>query len=156
MPRFESEIDVNVPVSTAYEQWTQFESFPEFMDGVDAVVQLDDRRLAWTATVAGRRKDWIAEITDQTPNTRIAWKSISGAENAGAVLFEGLDAGHSRIKLTIDADPEGVVETIGANLGALERQVDGDLERFKAFIEHRGVATGAWRGEIHGSEVRDG
>ncbi|MEZ0239927.1 MAG: SRPBCC family protein [Chloroflexota bacterium] len=155
MARFESSIDVNVPVRVAYDQWTQFESFPEFMDGVESVQQLDDKTLRWTAEVAGKRKQWTAEITDQTPDTRIAWKSIEGAENAGAVLFEPLGPDHTRATLTIDADPEGVVETIGANAGFLKRQVDEDLKRFKEFIESRQSPTGAWRGEIHGNRVRD-
>jgi len=152
MPRFEDSIDVQVPVSTAYAQWTQFETFPQFMDGVESVVQGDDKTLTWTATVAGQRKEWTAEITDQTPDRRIAWKSTSGAHNAGAVLFEPAPGG-SRITLKLDADPDGIVETLGANLGFLERQVKGDLERFKAFIESRQRPTGEWTGEIHGDQV---
>jgi uncharacterized membrane protein len=153
MARFEDSIEVDVPVRTAYDQWTQFEQFPLFMEGVDRVVQLDDKTLDWTASIAGRRKEWTAEITDQTPDVRIAWKSVSGEENAGAVLFEPLDGGRTRIALKLDAEPMGAVETLGANLGFLERQVKGDLERFKEFIESRDVPTGAWRGEIHGDEV---
>jgi uncharacterized membrane protein len=153
MPRFEDVIDVDVPVRVAYDQWTQFEEFPKFMEGVERVVQRDDKTLDWTATIAGQRKEWTAEITDQTPDIRIAWKSTSGDENAGAVLFSSLGPDSTRITLRIDADPEGAVETIGANLGFVERRVKGDLERFKEFIEARGVPTGAWRGEIHGDEV---
>jgi uncharacterized membrane protein len=153
MPRFEDSIDVNVPVRTAYDQWTQFEAFPRFMEGVEHVVQGDDKTLHWTAKVAGQRKEWTAEITDQTPDVRVAWKSISGDENAGAVLFQALEPGKTRITLKLDADPEGPVETVGANLGFLERRVKGDLERFKEFIESRGTPTGAWRGEIHGEKV---
>ena len=153
MPRFEDSIDVDVPVRTAYDQWTQFEAFPQFMDGVTRVVQLDDRTLEWTAKVAGREKVWKAQITDQTVDTRVAWKSVEGAENAGAVLFQEIDPGRTRVTLKMDADPEGVVETVGANLGFLERRVKGDLERFKEYIESRGTATGAWRGEIHGDNV---
>jgi uncharacterized membrane protein len=156
MPRFEDTIEVDVPVRTAYDQWTQFESFPQFMEGVESVVQLDDRTLQWTADIAGQRKSWTAEITDQTPDTRVAWKSIGGADNAGAVLFEPLGGERTRITLKLDADPEGIVETVGANLGFLERRVKGDLERFKAFVESRGTESGAWRGEIHGQEVRSG
>jgi uncharacterized membrane protein len=126
------------------------------MEGVKRVVQLDDKRLLWTASVAGQEKNWEAEIVDQTPDERIAWKSIDGAENAGAVLFEPLGDRRTRITLKLDADPEGVVETVGANLGFLERRVKGDLERFKEFIESRSAETGAWRGEIHGQEVRSG
>ena len=155
MPRFESSIDVNVPVRIAYDQWTQFEEFPRFMEGVEKVVQRDDKTLHWTAEIAGQRKEWTAEITDQTPDKRIAWKSISGDENAGAVMFEPLGPDKTKITLKLDADPEGVVETIGANLGFLERRVNGDLKRFKEFVESHAVPTGAWRGEIHGDRVRD-
>jgi uncharacterized membrane protein len=154
MPRFEDTIEVDVPVRTAYGQWTQFESFPQFMEGVESVVQQDDRNLDWTAKIAGRRKSWTAQITDQTPDTRVAWKSIDGAQNAGAVLFEALGESRTKITLKIDADPEGMIETVGASLGILERRVKGDLDRFKTFIESRGGETGAWRGEIHGDEVR--
>jgi uncharacterized membrane protein len=155
MPRFEDSVEVSVPVRVAYDQWTQFEEFPRFMEGVERVVQRDDKTLDWTAEIAGQRKEWTAEITDQTPDTRVAWKSVSGDDNAGAVLFEPLGAGRTRVTLKMDADPEGVIETIGANLGFLERQVKGDLARFKDFVESRGVETGAWRGEIHGDEVID-
>jgi uncharacterized membrane protein len=153
MPRFEDSIDVDVPVRAAYNQWTQFEAFPQFMEGVEEVVQRDDRTLDWTASIAGQRKSWTAQITDQTPDVRVAWKSVSGDENAGAVLFQALDENRTRITLKLDADPEGPIETIGANLGFLERRVKGDLERFKEFIESRSGATGAWRGEIHGEKV---
>ena len=153
MPRFEASIDVDVPVRTAYNQWTQFEDFPRFMEGVERIVQKDDKTLEWTATIAGQRKEWTAEITDQTPDQRIAWKSTSGEENAGAVLFEALGPDKSRLTLRIDADPDGLIETIGANLGLLEGRVKGDIERFKEFIESRGTETGAWRGEIHGERV---
>jgi len=153
MPRFEDSIDVGVPVHVAYDQWTQFEEFPRFMEGVKRVVQLDDKTLEWTAEVAGREKVWTAEITDQTPDTRVAWKSTAGAENAGAVLFNELEPSRTRVTLKMDADPDGIVETVGANLGFLERRVTGDLERFKEFIESQGAATGAWRGEVHGDRV---
>jgi uncharacterized membrane protein len=153
MPRFEDSIDVNVPVRTAYNQWTQFESFPQFMEGVERVAQLDDKTLDWTATIAGQRKQWTATITDQVPDVRVAWRSTSGDENAGAVLFQSLGPDQTKVTLKLDADPEGPVETVGANLGFLERRVKGDLKRFKEFIESRGVETGAWRGEIHGQKV---
>ena len=153
MPRFEETIDVDVPVRVAYDQWTQFEEFPRFMEGVESVTQRDDRTLDWIAEIAGQRKEWTAVITDQTPDVRVAWKSITGDENAGAVLFQALDPGRTRLTLRIDADPKGPVETVGAALGFLQRRVKGDLERFKEFIESRGAPTGAWRGEIHGEEV---
>ena len=155
MPRFEDSIDIAVPVRVAYDQWTQFEEFPRFMDGVERVVQVDDKHLQWTATVAGREKSWTAEITDQTPDTRVAWKSVSGAHNAGAVLFEALDPDRTRVTLKLDADPDGTVEIVGANLGFLERRVKGDLDRFREHLESTGRASGAWRGEIHGDEIRD-
>ena len=154
MPRFESGTDVNVPVGVAYDQWTQFEEFPRFMDNVERVEQLDAKRLHWVAEVAGQRKEWTAEITDQTPNTRIAWRSTSGNQNDGAVLFEPAGPDKTKVTLRIDADPEGPVETIGANLGILEAAVKSDLEHFKQFIESRGTPTGAWHGEIHGEEVK--
>jgi uncharacterized membrane protein len=155
MARFEDSIVVDAPVRTVYDQWTQFKEFPLFMEGVDRVRHLDDKTLEWTATVAGLKKQWTAEITDQTPDVRIAWRSIGGDQNAGAVLFEPLGEGRTRVTLKLEADPAGPVETLGANLGFLERQVKGDLNRFKEFIESRGVPTGAWRGEIHGNEVRE-
>jgi uncharacterized membrane protein len=156
MARFENSIDVNVPTRRAYNQWTQFEEFPLFMEGVERVVQLDEKTLRWTATVAGRTKEWTAEITDQTPDVRVAWKSVDGNDNAGAVLFEPVGSETTHITLKLDAEPEGAVETIGTSLGFLERQVTGDLERFKAFVESRDTTTGSWRGEIHGDEVTAG
>jgi len=138
-------IDVTVPLSTAYNQWTQFEEFPQFMEGVKSVTQLDDTRLRWVAEVAGQEKDWIAEITEQAPDMRVAWRSMSGAENAGVVTFHRIDDGTTRVTLQMDVDPEGIVETAGTALGFLERRVKGDLERFKEFIEARGAETGAWR-----------
>jgi uncharacterized membrane protein len=153
MSRFESTIVVDVPVRLAYDQWTQFESFPQFMEGVQSVEQLDDKTLSWVATVGGIRKTWRAEITDQTPDTRIAWRSTEGAENAGAVLFEAIGDDRTRVTLRLDVEPEGPLESVGDALGVLKRQVNEDLGRFKQFIEGRMVATGAWRGEIHGDEV---
>ena len=155
MARFEDAIEVDVPVRIAYDQWTQFEEFPRFMDGVESVKQLDDKRLAWVATIAGQREEWLAEIVDQVPDQRIAWKSIEGAPNAGVVLFEPLGPDRARITLRIDAEPEGPVESIGTALGLLDRRVSGDLKRFKGFIEAKVVPTGAWRGEIHGDRVTE-
>lgn len=155
MSRFEHVITVDAPVREVYNQWTQFESFPSFMDGVEKVVQRDDRTLEWTASIAGQRKSWTAVITDQTPDVRVAWKSTSGADNAGAVLFEPTGDAQTQVTLRIDVDPEGFVENVGDKVGAVDRRVKGDLERFKEFMESRGQATGAWRGEIHGHEVRD-
>jgi uncharacterized membrane protein len=146
-------IDLDVPVRTAYDQWTQFESFPQFMEGVDSVTQLDETTLEWKADVAGVTKTWRAEITEQTPDQRIAWHSTSGARNAGVVTFHRIDDGTSRIALQLDVEPEGPVESVGDALGFVKRRATGDLERFKAFIEGRHEPTGAWRGEVAQEDV---
>ena len=144
----EKSIDVDVPVSTAYNQWTQFETFPEFMEGVTSVEQLNDTRLRWTATIAGREKAWEAENTEQLPDERVAWRSVDGAPNAGVVTFHRLDDDRTRVMLQLEAEPEGAVETVGDAVGVFDRRVEGDLRRFKEFIESRGAETGAWRGEV--------
>jgi uncharacterized membrane protein len=154
MSRFEESITVNVPVRVAYDQWTLFEEFPRFMDGVEQVQQLDDKRLRWRAQIAGKTKEWTAEITDQTPDTRVAWRSIEGAENAGAVTFRPMGTNQTEITLRLDADPEGPIEGAGDALGFLQRRVHGDLERFKEQIERQGGNGKGWRGEIHGDEVQ--
>jgi len=141
-------IDVKVPVSTAYNQWTQFEEFPEFMEGVKSVAQTDDTHLHWVAEVGGAEKEWDAEITEQHADERVAWTATSGAENAGVVTFHRIDDETTRVTLQMDVDPEGLVENVGTALGFLDRRVRGDLERFKEFIERRGSETGAWRGEV--------
>ena len=146
-------IDVDVPVRTAYDQWTQFESFPEFMEGIERVQQLTDTTLEWTASIAGVDRSWTAEITEQTPDQRIAWKAVDGAENAGVVTFHRLDDRKSRVTLQLDVEPEGVVESVGDALGFVQRRAKGDLERFKAFIEDHAVPTGAWRGEVDQPDV---
>ena len=141
-------IDVKVPVSTAYNQWTQFEEFPHFMEGVKSVTQTDDTHLHWVAEVAGKEKEWDAEISEQHADERIAWRATSGAENAGVVTFHRIDDETTRVTLQMDVDPEGPVENVGTALGFLDRQVKGDLERFKEYIESRGAETGAWRGDV--------
>jgi uncharacterized membrane protein len=141
-------IDVNVPVSTAYNQWTQFELFPQFMEGVKEVRQLDDQNLHWRAEVGGKEQEWDARITEQLPDNRIAWTSTSGDMNAGAVDFHRISDDMTRITLTIDYDPQGFLESVGDVLGFMDRRVQGDLERFKQFIEQRGAETGGWRGTI--------
>jgi uncharacterized membrane protein len=146
-------IDVRVPVRTAYNQWTQFEDFPQFMENVERVDQLDDRRLHWVARVAGRTKEWDAEITEQTPDKRVAWTSTSGAQNAGVVTFHRIDEDTTRVTVQMDVEPEGAVETVGTAVGVADQEVKGDLERFKAFIEGRGGATGAWRGEVEQKDL---
>jgi uncharacterized membrane protein len=154
MSTVEHSIDVDVPVSVAYNQWTQFEEFPRFMDAVDEVRQIDATHLHWTARVAGRRKEWDAEITEQTPDQRIAWTSQTGARNAGVVTFHRIDDNTTRVMLQLDVEPEGVVETAGTAVGVFEREVAGDLERFKDFIESRGQPTGAWRGTVEDGQTR--
>ena len=154
MSKIEKSIDVNVPVRTAYDQWTQFEEFPNFMEGVESVHQLDDRRLHWRAEIFGKMVEWTAEITEQIPDTKIAWRSTSGAPNAGAVAFFRLSDDRCRVTLLIDYEPQGVLETVGDWLGMLSRRVEGDLERFEKFIEERGVETGAWRGSIPSPDHR--
>jgi uncharacterized membrane protein len=150
----EKSIDVAVPVRKAYDQWTQFETFPRFMEGVEEIRQMDDRHLHWKAEVAGRTQEWDAEITEQVPDKRIAWRSMNGATNAGAVTFHRLDDDHTRVMVQMDYEPEGVLENVGSFLGVLDRRVNGDLERFKAFIEERGETTGAWRGEVAAPDER--
>lgn len=141
-------IDVNVPVRAAYDQWTQFEEYPEFMDGIDAVYQIDDRTIEWHAAIAGMPTQWRAVITEQVPDQRIAWTTVEGAKNAGVVTFHRLDDDHTRLALQLEVEPEGAVESIGDALGLVQRRAKGDLERFKAFIEARGEPTGAWRGTV--------
>jgi uncharacterized membrane protein len=150
MPSIEQSIEVAVPVRTAYDQWTQFEEFPRFMEGVEEVRQLDDTHTRWRTEVAGREKEFDAEITEQTPDQRVAWRSEQGAEHAGVVTFHRLDDGVTRVMLQVDYEPEGVAEKAGDLLGAVERRVKGDLARFKEMIEARGAGgeTGAWRGEV--------
>jgi uncharacterized membrane protein len=145
--------EVDVPVRVAYDQWTQFESFPEFMEGVKRVVQLGDKSLEWTAEIMGKEETWTAEIVEQVPDQRIAWRSTSGSPNSGIVSFQPTSDGATRVTLRIEADPQGPVETAGDALGFLDRQVKGDVERFKKYIEQREVPTGAWRGEIRGGDV---
>ncbi|MGZ8512784.1 MAG: SRPBCC family protein [Candidatus Limnocylindria bacterium] len=147
-------IDVEVPVSTAYNQWSQFEEFPRFMEGVKSVTQKDDTHLHWIAEVAGKEKEWDAEITEQHPDERVAWRATSGAENAGVVTFHRLDEHTTRVTLQLDVEPDGALESVGTALGFLQRRVKGDLERFKEFIEARGSETGAWRGEVEAGAKR--
>ena len=154
METIEKDIEVEAPVSTVYNQWTQFEDFPKFMEGVEEVKQLDDRRLYWKAEVGGKEKEWDAEIFQQIPDHRIAWRSTSGVANSGMVNFEPLTSGKTRISLRLNYETEGFVESAGDFLGVVGRRVEGDLKRFKDFIQQRGRETGAWRGEIQGRETR--
>lgn len=148
MSVIEKSIELNVPVRTAYNQWTQFEEFPKFMEGVRQVKQIDDKRLQWKAIIAGKEEEWNAEITEQIPDQRIAWKSREGAPNAGTVTFQRLSDAKSKIMLHLEYDPRGVVENMGDAAGVVTQRVEGDLRRFKDYIETRGQETGAWRGTV--------
>ncbi|UZX04816.1 SRPBCC family protein [Arthrobacter sp. CDRTa11] len=154
--KVEKRIVVEVPVSTAYNQWTQFEDFPHFMGGVESVRQVGDDRLKWVARIAGVRREWEARILEQVPDRKIAWASTGGATNAGAVEFEDAGGGKTAIALTLDYQPEGVVEKVGDLLHVVARQAEADLKKFKEFIEHEGHASGAWRGTVHGGKVGSG
>ena len=146
MSTVEKSIDVDVPVSTAYNQWTQFESFPEFMEGVDRIDQLTDTSTHWVTSIGGVTRQFDAEITEQHPDERVAWRSVEGARHAGVVTFHRLGPDRTRIMLQLDYEPEGLVENVGDKLGIVGRRAEGDLERFKKFIESRGAESGAWRG----------
>jgi uncharacterized membrane protein len=148
MSTVEKSIDVDVPVSTAYNQWTQFESFPQFMEGVDRIDQTSDTMTHWVTSIGGVSREFDAEITEQHPDERVAWTSVDGPKNAGVVTFHRLDPGKTRVMLQMDFEPEGLVENVGDKLGIVGRRAEGDLKRFKQFIESRGSETGAWRGEV--------
>ena len=141
-------IEVDVPVRTAYNQWTQFEEFPRFMEGVEEVRQVDDTHLHWRARIGGVEREWDAAITEQVPDDHIQWRSLSGAENAGTVWFRPVDADHTEVRLALTFEPEGVVEKTGDALGVVHRRVRGDLENFKEMIEDRGTESGGWRGRV--------
>ena len=147
-------IDVMVPLRTAYNQWTQFESFPRFMEGIENVVQNDDTTLHWKGRVGGKVTEWDARIAEQIPDVRLAWHSITGQPNSGAVDFHRIDDDTTRVVLIMETEPEGVMESVGDALGILRRRVEKDLERFKEFIEARGSETGAWRGEVPAAHNR--
>jgi len=151
----EETIEVDVPVSTAYNQWTQFEEFPRFMVGVEDVRQLDDSLLHWAANVSGRRHEWDARIVEQSPDQRIAWKSVGGKETAGAVTFAPAGPGRTRVHLELSYRPDGI-EWLGSAVGLDYHRVRGDLKRFKDYIEQRGVETGAWRGTVDAGEGEPG
>ncbi|HEY2987565.1 MAG TPA: SRPBCC family protein [Candidatus Binatia bacterium] len=141
-------VDVNVPVRTVYNQWTQFEDFPRFMDGIDEVTQLDDTRLHWKANIGGKKVEWDAKISEQVPDKRIVWLGEHGPVQSGMVSFTPVGTGATRVTLRVDYEPEGVMEEVGDKLGLVSRKVEADLGRFKNFIEARGTATGAWRGTV--------
>ncbi|MEV6283210.1 SRPBCC family protein [Kribbella sp. NPDC051770] len=141
-------VDVAVPVTTAYNQWTQFESFPQFMDGVEEVRQLDATHTHWVTRVGGATREFDATITEQHPDERVAWKSDSGPHHAGVITFHQLDPTTTRVTAQMEIDPEGFLEKVGDKLGVVEGRVKGDLQRFKTFIEAQGTETGAWRGDV--------
>jgi uncharacterized membrane protein len=145
---YEKSIEVDQPIRTVYNQWTQFEEFPKFMEGVEQVKQLDDTTLRWKAEIGGQEREWTAKITEQHPDERVAWRSTEGATNAGVVTFHKLDPQRTRVMLQLEFDPEGFVEKAGEKLGIVGTRIQGDLERFKTFIEERGSESGAWRGEV--------
>ena len=148
MTTIELSIDLEVPVRAAYDQWTQFEDFPKFMKGVEEIRQLDDRHLHWVAELGGTRHEWDAEITEQLPDERVAWRNTDGKDNAGVVTFHKLSDDRSKVMVQMDYVPEGIKEKVGSALGFDERGVKGDLERFKDLIEKHGSESGAWRGEV--------
>jgi len=148
MEKIEKSIEVDCPLRTVYDQWTQFEEFPRFMKGVKKVTQLDDQRLHWEAEIGGKNKEWDARITHQVPDQVIAWQSEGGEYTSGAVKFEAAGPGRTRINLQLVYDPKGFVESAGDAIGVVSNRVGNDLERFKEFIETRRQETGAWRGTI--------
>ena len=153
MNTVEKSIVVNVPVRTAYNQWTQFEEFPKFMEGIEEVRQEGDKQTHWRANIAYKAVEWDAEITEQTPDQRVSWSSTSGSHNAGTVSFESRGAEQTNVTLHLEYEPAGIFESVGGALGLVDGRVEGDLKRFKEFIEGQGHETGAWRGEVHNNQV---
>lgn len=147
--KVEKSILVNVPLSVAYNQWTQFEEFPQFMGGVKKVTQLTDDRLEWVVEIGGVKRQWEARILEQVPDRKVAWAATEGATNAGSVTFSDVGGGQTSVHLSLEYEPEGLVEKVGDKLNVVENQAERDLDRFKAFIESEGYATGAWRGSVN-------
>jgi uncharacterized membrane protein len=150
MERIEKTFDVDCPVHTVYNQWTQFQEFPQFMEGVKEARQMDDTHLHWKVSIAGKEKEFDTEIVEQVPDQRIAWRSIDGAPNAGTVRFEPLNKGRTRVQLTMEYEPQTFFEKAADSLGIVSRKVDDAADKFKKLLERRGSETGAWRGEVHG------
>jgi uncharacterized membrane protein len=148
MTTVEQSVEIGVPVRTAYDQWTQFEEFPRFMEGVEEVTQLTDDRLHWKTKIAGVEREFDAEITEQHPDERVAWRTLSGPEQAGVVTFHKLDPSTTKVMLQMEFQPEGLAEQAADKLGIVKARIKGDLDRFKDFIESRGTESGAWRGDI--------
>jgi uncharacterized membrane protein len=156
MPKIEDTIEVQVPVQQAYNQWTQFEDFPKFMEGIQSVQQLDDTHVHWVAEIRGETREWTTEITEQQPDEKVAWKTIDGeVKNDGVVTFESIAGGQTRINVQMDVEGESTAENVAGDLlGVVQSQVRGDLERFKELIENRGEETSAWRGEVREGETK--
>jgi len=154
MSKINKTIEVDVPVATAYNQWTQFEEFPKFMDGVEEVRQIDDTHLEWVASVGGKRNEWKAEITEQKPDQRVAWRSTEGKDNTGVVTFEPLSEQRTKVMVELNFAPEGIVEKVGSAVGADDRRVEADLGRFKEMIESRGHESGEWRDKVDSGTVQ--
>jgi ribosome-associated toxin RatA of RatAB toxin-antitoxin module len=154
--KVEKSILVNVPVSVAYNQWTQFEDFPQFMGGITSVTQLSDDRLDWVAEIGGIRRRWEAKVLEQVPDRKVSWAATEGATNAGEVTFEDIGGGQTSVHLSLEYEPEGLVEKVGDKLNVIENQAEGDLDRFKAFIEAEGYASGAWRGSVNNTATVTG
>jgi uncharacterized membrane protein len=156
MPKIQDSIEVRVPVQQAYNQWTQFEEFPRFMDGIQSVQQLDDTHVQWVAEIRGESRQWTTEITDQRPDEKVAWKTIDGeVKNDGVVTFEQVGDNQTRVNVEMDVESDSTTENVAGNLlGIVKDQVHGDLERFKQLIENRDEETGAWRGEVQDSETK--
>ena len=155
MPNIEDSIEVQVPVQRAYNQWTQFEDFPEFMEGIQSVQQLDDTHVHWVAEIRGESREWTTEITEQQPDKKVAWKTIEGeVRNDGVVTFEQIAGGQTRVNVQMEVEGESTGENVAGDLlGVVKSQVRGDLERFKQLIENRDQETGAWRGEVRDGET---
>jgi uncharacterized membrane protein len=155
MPKIQDSIEVQVPVQQAYNQWTQFEEFPKFMEGIQSVQQVDDTHVHWVAQIRGETREWTTEITEQEPDSKVAWKTIDGeVKNDGVVSFEQIAGGQTRVNVQMDVEGESTVENVAGDLlGIAKSQVHGDLERFKQFIENRDEATGAYRGKVQEGEA---
>lgn len=156
MARVEKSIEVEVPVRVAYNQWTQFEEFPQFMEGVEHVEQIDDRHMHWRAKIGGKSEEWDAIIQEQVPDQMVSWRNTTGSTNAGLVRFDAIAPTKTRVHLEMSYDPEGMVETIGDKLGFVSRRVEGDLERFRDFIEEQRVPTGSYRQEMENPDAPGG
>jgi uncharacterized membrane protein len=156
MPKIQDSIEVQVPVQQAYNQWTQFEEFPKFMDGIRSVQQLDETHVQWVAEIGGASRQWTTEVTEQQPDEKIAWKTIDGeVKNDGVVTFEQVGPNQTRVNVEMDVEGESTMQNVAGDLlGVVKDQVHGDLERFKQLIERRDEETGAWRGEVQEGEAK--